>query len=87
MVLRFWIARGVRSDRQDQQQYWWRDEVQNEDAFILTFKTPRRLFGLLVDLLKKEHSYDVPEITALPVLEGSDEYLGWIREETAAGQM
>ena len=41
-------------------------------------KTPRRLFPQLAEFIKSQHSYDVPEITAIPLTMGSSAYLEWI---------
>ncbi len=48
-------------------------------------KTPRRLFPQLADFIKSHHTYDVPEITALPIVNGSNDYLAWIKAETVDG--
>ena len=62
--------------------FWWEGEVERADEYLLAFKTKRELFGDLAGYLEEHHSYDVPEITAVPILDGSDAYLGWIAAET-----
>lgn len=60
----------------------WQDEVCEEGEVLMIVKTSGEKFSVLEKKIKKEHSYDVPEIIALPILTGSKEYLNWIRQET-----
>ena len=48
---------------------------------ILIIKSSRELFGRLQQTLLQSHSYEVPEVLALPVLDGSGRYLNWIEGE------
>ncbi|MET8992506.1 divalent cation tolerance protein CutA [Nonomuraea wenchangensis] len=48
-------------------------------------KTTADLFDELAAGVREVHSYDVPEIIAVPVLEGSADYLAWITQETGSG--
>ncbi len=63
--------------------FFWDGKVCNEQEVLLIAKTKRSRFARLVQDVKKLHSYDVPEIIALPIIEGSDDYLQWINDETA----
>jgi periplasmic divalent cation tolerance protein len=49
-------------------------------------KTVRQTFDQLSYVVKANHSYNVPEIIALPIQHGSEEYLSWIRDMTKAGK-
>ena len=51
-----------------------------EDPII---KTQRRLLDQLISKIEELHSYEVPEIIAIPIIGGYAPYLDWIREETA----
>ncbi|MQB02460.1 MAG: divalent cation tolerance protein CutA [Actinobacteria bacterium] len=62
--------------------YWWEGQVESSKEFLLTMKTTRKLFDDLASRIREEHSYDVPEITGLPITIGSAEYLSWISAET-----
>lgn len=62
--------------------YRWQGKVEDEREVLLIAKTRRELFGALRDRVLELHSYDVPEVVALPVVEGSRGYLGWLEEET-----
>ena len=58
--------------------YRWQDRVETSDEMLLVIKTSRELFAALQSELEKIHPYDVPEILALPVVEGSENYLNWL---------
>lgn len=63
--------------------YWWKGEIQESEEFLLLFKTTRGKLEELISIVRAAHSYDVPEIVAVPIVGGLSEYLGWIKEETA----
>lgn len=58
--------------------YRWRGKVETAKEFLLVIKTTKRRFAGLREAIRKLHSYDVPEIIALPIVEGSRTYLDWI---------
>ena len=58
--------------------YRWQGAIESADEVLLVIKSSRALFAQLRDALAAEHSYEVPEIIALPVEAGSDAYLNWI---------
>ena len=60
----------------------WQDEVCEEGEVLMIVKTSGEKFSALEKTIKQEHSYDVPEIIALPIVAGSKEYLNWIQKET-----
>lgn len=60
----------------------WNSELCNENEMLLIIKTRRDLFDKIEAVIKALHSYNVPEIIALPVIVGSEDYLGWIAHET-----
>lgn len=63
--------------------YAWKGAVQNDQEVLLLVKTRLALFAeRLVPAIKAIHPYEVPEIIALPVLSGSQDYLDWIAAET-----
>ena len=67
--------------------YRWKEKVEDTAEWVLLIKSRRDLFAALRAEIQKLHTYDVPEVIALPVVEGSDAYLGWIdRELTAPGE-
>lgn len=62
--------------------YAWQGKVCDDAEVLMIVKTQRCLFNKLKDRVKELHSYDVPEIIALPIIDGSEDYLKWIREST-----
>jgi periplasmic divalent cation tolerance protein len=63
--------------------YRWKGKVELAKEFLLILKSSRRRFAALEAAVRQLHSYDVPEIIALPVSAGSRAYLGWIVESLA----
>jgi len=63
--------------------YWWQGKLTEENEALLLIKTRKALFNEVAALVKSVHPYQVPEIIALPVLNGNSEYLKWISETTA----
>ncbi|MDA8173005.1 MAG: divalent-cation tolerance protein CutA [Nitrospiraceae bacterium] len=63
--------------------YYWQGRVHDEAEALLIVKTRRELFGALSARVKELHSYEVPEIIALPVTEGPAGYLNWLYEATS----
>jgi periplasmic divalent cation tolerance protein len=72
------IVPGIRSV------YHWKGRVEDAGEFLLLIKSRRDLFDRLREAIQQEHSYEVPEIIALPIVTGSDDYLEWLAAETAA---
>ncbi|MBI5098920.1 MAG: divalent-cation tolerance protein CutA [Nitrospirae bacterium] len=70
------IIKGIRSI------YIWQDKVEDDKEVFMIVKTRRELFERLKSKVKELHSYEVPEIIALPITAGSDDYLKWLREST-----
>ncbi len=64
--------------------YRWQGAIEQSEEWALTIKTRRGLFDALKAELSRLHSYQVPEILAVPVLEGSEAYLAWMDEELQA---
>ena len=60
--------------------YWWQGKVEDSPEALIIVKTQQKLFKELVQKVKELHSYTVPEIIALPIVEGSEDYLRWIDE-------
>ena len=58
--------------------YRWKGSVDTAKEFLLIIKTSRARFAAVAKAVKRLHSYDVPEIIALPIEKGSREYLAWL---------
>jgi periplasmic divalent cation tolerance protein len=65
--------------------YRWKGKVEAAKEYLLLIKTSRKRFAALRDTVRRLHSYEVPEIVALPMVEGSPEYLRWISACVRAG--
>lgn len=63
--------------------YRWEGEVQTDQEVLILFKTRQSLMeDFLIPLIKELHPYQVPEIIALPITRGLEDYLDWIRGST-----
>jgi periplasmic divalent cation tolerance protein len=67
------IVPGVRSI------YRWEGKVCNESECLLLIKSSAENFGAIQERIRLMHSYQVPEIIALPISEGDPEYLKWLQ--------
>ena len=61
--------------------FWWQGEINSTQESLLIVKTRASLFQKIVDMVKKAHGYEVPEIIALPIVDGNEDYLNWINGE------
>ena len=61
--------------------FWWQDELDSAQESLLIIKTKASVLNELVRLVRELHSYDVPEIIALPIIGGNRDYLEWIGKE------
>ncbi len=62
--------------------YRWQGAVEDEGEVLMVVKTQERLFENLKNRVQQLHSYSVPEIIALPIVKGFENYVQWIQEET-----
>ncbi len=62
--------------------YWWKGKIEQATEWFCLIKAKRRDYDAIETSIKKIHPYDVPEILALPVLDGNPDYLKWIQSET-----
>jgi periplasmic divalent cation tolerance protein len=60
--------------------YWWKEKIEEGSEVLLIVKTRSEKFRELVEYVKNVHSYEVPEIIALPIIMGYSEYLKWLDE-------
>lgn len=60
----------------------WKGKIEDSEESLLVVKTRSKLFADVVGVVKDMHSYEVPEIIALPIVEGNSDYLKWLGEET-----
>ncbi|HET9295675.1 MAG TPA: divalent cation tolerance protein CutA, partial [Candidatus Binatia bacterium] len=65
--------------------YRWQGKVEQSEEELLIIKTSRDRFAALEKRVRELHSYSVPEVIALPVIEGSSNYLKWLKEQVTPG--
>jgi len=61
--------------------FWWQGKVDSAQESLLIVKTKALVLNQIVNLVKEHHSYDVPEIIALPIIGGNRDYLEWLGKE------
>jgi periplasmic divalent cation tolerance protein len=62
--------------------FWWEDGIERVEEWLIMLKLPADRYDELADFLTERHSYDEPEIIAVPIVAGSAGYLDWIEDET-----
>ncbi len=60
--------------------YTWQGEIQQDQEWQLLIKTDLARFDQLAARIQALHSYDVPEIIALPIQQGAAAYLSWMTD-------
>ena len=67
---------------QAQSIYIWQGEACNESECVALIKTTERVYSELESLIQQHHPYELPEIIATPITNGSKEYLTWLSTNT-----
>ena len=63
--------------------YRWKGEIQQDQETLLIIKTTKARLPALERVIREHSKSEVPEVIALPVVAGSQDYLGWVRESVA----
>jgi periplasmic divalent cation tolerance protein len=58
--------------------YWWKGKLDTTTECPVAIKTTRARYAAVERTIRELHSYDVPEIIAVPIVAGSRDYLSWI---------
>jgi periplasmic divalent cation tolerance protein len=61
--------------------FWWQEKIETAHGNLLIVKNKAGQLGEIIKLVKELHSYDIPEIVALPIIGGNQDYLEWIGKE------
>jgi periplasmic divalent cation tolerance protein len=61
--------------------YRWKGKIEDSPEWLLVIKSSRDRFQALRAALEQAHSYEVPEVIALPVIDGAKNYLNWMEGE------
>lgn len=64
--------------------FWWQGRKEKAQESLLIVKSRASLLDGIIKLVKEAHSYEVPEIIAMPIIGGNQDYLDWIKESTAS---
>ena len=70
------IVPGIKS------KYWWDGKVQTNQELLLVMKTRKILVPELVETVKSNHPYSVPEVITVPITAGNPAYLEWLDQNT-----
>jgi len=62
----------------------WKGKVDKANEALLIIKSKKSCFAKIVKAVKEVHSYDVPEIIALPIIDGNKDYLNWVKSNCSA---
>ena len=60
--------------------FWWEGKIDEASEFLVFMKSHENHFERLSERVTEIHSYDVPEIIALPIIKGSPSYLEWLSD-------
>lgn len=58
--------------------FWWQNKIEKADEFLILIKSKQKLFNKLTKTVKGLHTYEIPEILAIPIIEGYQPYLKWL---------
>ncbi len=61
--------------------YRWKGALESATEWMLIIKSSRDLFDRLRVVLEGAHSYELPEVLAVPVIDGSPNYMQWLESE------
>jgi len=61
--------------------FWWQGKLESAEESLLIVKTKASVLDEIVSLVKEHHRYDVPEVIALPIIGGNQDYLEWMSKE------
>ena len=60
--------------------FWWQEKIEEEKEVLVIMKSHQELFNKVSTRIEELHSYDNPEILALPIVDGSSQYLEWMNK-------
>lgn len=62
--------------------YTWRGKIEKQTEWLCFIKTRKNFFKKIEKIIKENHTYETPEIIAVPLNILSKEYLNWLKSET-----
>jgi len=67
--------------------YQWHGKIEHDKEILLIIKTRESLFSRVEQMIQELHSYELPEIIAVPIKTGEKNYLNWIQSATLATEL
>lgn len=67
--------------------YWWEGEIETAEEYLCLIKSSRAAYDALEAAIKEAHTYETPEILAMPVVAGNADYLSWLEAELDGGDV
>ncbi len=67
--------------------FLWNGEITKENEVVVLMKSRKKYYPEIEEWIKTHHSYEVPEIIALPIVSASQDYLEWLHEETSLADL
>jgi len=59
--------------------FWWREKIESAEEYVVLMKSRLDLFNKLSERIRALHSYEVPEIIALPIVRAYADYMEWLQ--------
>ena len=82
-LVRLRLAACVQVDGPIESVYRWQGEIESAREWRLTIKTRRGVYQEVEDAVRGNHSYEVPEILAVPVVVASEPYAEWVNDQVS----
>ncbi len=60
--------------------FWWQNKIDSSREALLIAKSRKELFEQILAVVKEKHSYELPEIIAIPLVNADEDYLKWLDE-------
>ena len=60
--------------------FWWQNKIDSASEVLLIAKSKKSMMTKVIKQVKSLHSYQVPEVIALPIVAGNKDYINWINE-------
>ncbi len=61
--------------------YWWKGNIESAEEYLCIMKSKKNFYAELEKTIKEIHPYEIPEIIALPIIAGYENYLKWLTAE------
>ena len=65
--------------------FWWEGHIEESEEVLMIIKSRKDVLEKLISRIEELHSYQIPEIIAIPIQDGSKEYLGWLNSVISGG--